>query len=210
MRSVKRSSTPLTVIGPGRIPFLFRACLVLFLAGAMASASGCGRRGGQDEGVRIGRQVWMTANLDTGAYRNGDPIREAGSVSEWNDAISKGEGAWCRYDNDSRNGRLYNWYAVNDPRGLAPSGWRVPSDGDWAELESATGGKGFATGFTGSRNCLGMFFGKGSTAFFWSSTPAGEFDAWDRESSEGTPKLVRVSVARGLGLSVRCVKERGE
>ena len=48
-------------------------------------------------------------------------------------------GAWCRYDNDSATyaatyGRLYNWYAVNDSRGLAPNGWHVPTDAEWNKM----------------------------------------------------------------------------
>jgi hypothetical protein len=153
----------------------------------------------------------MAENLDVKRYRNGDPVREAISVGEWNDAISKKEGAWCYYDNNERNGtvhgRLYNWFAVSDPRGLAPAGWHVPADKEWQVLETATAGKGFETPFSGSRNCLGLFFGKGSTAFFWTSTPSGESEAWNREISKGSSKLQKVSVARGLGLSVRCVRD---
>lgn len=191
------------------IRFFCRKSGALFLfAVLLLLSSGCARRDDAVQGITIGKQVWMAGNLATGKYRNGDPIRQARSVEEWNDAISKQEGAWCDYGNDPDGGRLYNWFAVADPRGLAPEGWRVPTDADWRELEVATGGLGFETVFTGSRNCLGIFFGKGSSAFFWTATPSGEFDAWNREISAGSRKLQRVSVARGLGLSVRCVKDR--
>jgi hypothetical protein len=170
--------------------------------------TGCAKRDKSIRSIIIGEQVWMAENLVTDRYRNGDPIRHAKSVEEWNDAISKQEGAWCDYGNEPNGGRLYNWFVVADPRGLAPAGWRVPSDDDWCKLEAATDGRGFETTFTGSRNCFGIFFGKGSSAFFWTATPSSEFDAWNREISEGSRKLQRVSVARGLGLSVRCVKER--
>lgn len=53
-------------------------------------------------------------------------------------------GGWCYYNNDTANGRvygkLYNWYAVNDPRGLAPQGWRIPSNGEWTTLTTFLGG----------------------------------------------------------------------
>jgi len=88
------------------------------------------------ETVRIGNQVWRARNLDVDHYRNGDPIPQVQDPDEW---VNLSTGAWCYYDNDPANGkvygRLYNWYAVNDPRGLAPEGWHVPTDGEWKELE---------------------------------------------------------------------------
>ena len=95
---------------------------------------------GDFETVTIGTQVWMKKNLDVTTYRNGDAIRHAVTKKEWEDAGNKNEGAWCYYDNDPANGavygKLYNWYAVNDSRGLAPSGWHVPSDWEWTLLET--------------------------------------------------------------------------
>ena len=74
--------------------------------------------------VKIGDQIWMQTNLDVAYYRNGDPIRNCKTKEEWLDAKNKKEGAWCYYENsDSLGiiyGKLYNWYAVSDPRGLAP------------------------------------------------------------------------------------------
>ena len=54
-------------------------------------------------------------------------------------------GAWCWYNNDSATyaatyGKLYNWFAVNDPKGLAPTGWHVPSDAEWSTLSIGLGG----------------------------------------------------------------------
>jgi len=182
----------------------------MFLFTVLVLLAGCTKRDDAVQTLTIGKQVWMAENLATETYRNGDLIRHAKSVEEWNDAISKQEGAWCDYGNESGSGRLYNWFAVADSRGLAPVGWHVPSDEEWRELEAATGGQGFEAAFTGSRNCLGYFFGRGQADFFWTSTPSGEFDAWNREISKVDQKLQRVSVARGLGLSVRCVKDNGE
>jgi Fibrobacter succinogenes major domain (Fib_succ_major) len=179
---------------------------ILFLALLTVQLSGC-REGGGEATIRIGRQVWMASNLDTGRYRNGDAIREARTVGEWNDAIAKGEGAWCRSGGRHDGERLYNWYAVVDPRGLAPSGWHVPEEREWAELGSVAGGwMRLVPPFPGSRNCLGDFFGQGSMAYFWTSTVSGPFEAWDREASDGKAGMQRVSVSRGLGLSVRCVQ----
>lgn len=93
--------------------------------------------------IQICNQIWSGCNLDVEYYRNGDPIRYCETYDEWLDAASKHEGAWCYYDNDPENGaiygKLYNWYAVNDPRGLAPEGWHVPTDEEWKELEMCLG-----------------------------------------------------------------------
>jgi hypothetical protein len=88
--------------------------------------------------VTIGTQEWMTKNLDVSTFRNGDPIPEAKTNEEWKKAGEVGQPAWCYYDNDPANGanygKLYNWYAVNDSRGLAPEGYRIPSFIDFDKL----------------------------------------------------------------------------
>lgn len=84
--------------------------------------------------ITIGKQTWMKENLNVSSFRNGDPIPEAKTKEEWIIAGIEGKPAWCYYDNDPKNdekyGKLYNWYAVNDPRGLAPIGWRIPAFDD--------------------------------------------------------------------------------
>jgi uncharacterized protein (TIGR02145 family) len=95
--------------------------------------------------VKIDTQVWMSENLNASKYRNGDSIRHASTLADWLDAAQKQEGAWCYYDNDPINGvkygKLYNWYAVNDSRGLAPAGYHVPSDREWTVLTDFLGGE---------------------------------------------------------------------
>jgi uncharacterized protein (TIGR02145 family) len=86
--------------------------------------------------VTIGTQVWTNKNLDVTRYRNGDTIPHVTDATQW---AALTTGAWCWYNNDSTTyaatyGRLYNWYAVNDARGLTPQGWHVPSEGDWNKL----------------------------------------------------------------------------
>lgn len=86
--------------------------------------------------VNIGNQIWTKKNLDVTRYRNGDLIPQVTDSAQWANLTT---GAWCWYNNDSATygaiyGRLYNWYAVNDPRGLAPYGWKVPSEQDWSNL----------------------------------------------------------------------------
>jgi uncharacterized protein (TIGR02145 family) len=95
--------------------------------------------------VTIGKQVWMAKNLNVEVFRNGDSIPEVKTNEEWEKAWKKGKPAWCYYDNNPANGtkygKLYNWFAVNDPRGLAPKDWHIPSDSEWTVLTDFLGGE---------------------------------------------------------------------
>src|SRR5215831_11122978 len=95
---------------------------------------------GKYTSIFIRGQRWMTTNLAVTHYRNGDPIPQVQNVAKW---AALTTGAWCWYKNDSATGaaygRLYNWYAVHDPRGLAPAGWHVPSDAEWDTLQAHLG-----------------------------------------------------------------------
>lgn len=99
------------------------------------------------EEIQICNQIWMVRNLDVETYRNGDPIPEVTDPEQWANLKT---GAWCYYNNDPANGaiygKLYNWYAVNDPRGLAPKGWHIPTDVEWTELADCLGGESLAGG----------------------------------------------------------------
>jgi uncharacterized protein (TIGR02145 family) len=90
--------------------------------------------------VTISGQVWMVQNLRTTKYRDGSAVPNVTSHTSWGTLTT---GAWAAYDNDAGNvstyGRHYNWHAVNDPRGLCPQGWHVPTDADWKTLETALG-----------------------------------------------------------------------
>jgi uncharacterized protein (TIGR02145 family) len=92
----------------------------------------------QFKSVKIGNQIWMTENLNVSTFRNGDPIMEAKTNEQWIKAGKTGKPAWCYYDNDSKNGakygKLYNWFAVIDKRGLVPTGWHIPSEKEWNKL----------------------------------------------------------------------------
>lgn len=89
-----------------------------------------------DNIVTIGSQIWTGCNLDVEIYANGDPIPEITDPAVWATLTT---GAWCYYNNDPTTGciygKLYNWHAVNDSRGLAPTGYHVPSK---TELETLT------------------------------------------------------------------------
>ena len=88
--------------------------------------------------VKIGDQVWMAENLNVDRFRNGDPIPEAKTKEEWINAIKTKQPAWCYLDNKPENGlkfgKLYNWYAVKDQRGIAPEGWHVSLYSDWKQI----------------------------------------------------------------------------
>ena len=86
--------------------------------------------------LNIGSQTWTQKNLNVSRYKNGDVIPQVTNAAQW---ASLTTGAWCWYNNDSATyaatyGKLYNWYAVNDPRGLAPNGWHIPTDYEWNKL----------------------------------------------------------------------------
>ena len=90
--------------------------------------------------VKIGTQTWTSKNLDVATYRNGDTIPEVQDKNAW---AKLKTGAWCYYENKTANGtkygKLYNWYAVNDPRGLAPKGYHMPTHEEWTILSDYLG-----------------------------------------------------------------------
>jgi uncharacterized protein (TIGR02145 family) len=93
--------------------------------------------------VFIGSQTWMAENLNVDRFRNGDVIPEAKTDEEWMTACRNFQPAWCYYKNDPKNGakfgKLYNFWAVIDSRGIAPNGWKVPSDDDFNNLKNFIG-----------------------------------------------------------------------
>ena len=90
--------------------------------------------------VAIGNQVWTSKNLDVSIFKNGEEIPEAETKDQWKAFSEANEAAWCYYENITENGvpirigKLYNWFAVNDPRGLAPKGYHIPTDKEWSTL----------------------------------------------------------------------------
>lgn len=104
------------------------------LAFVLFALIGCGKSSEKSE-VIIGDQTWMTKNLDVTTFRNGEPILEAKTKEEWENAEQEEKPAWCYYDFNSENknqcGKFYNWYAVQDERGLAPKGWHIPTSDEF-------------------------------------------------------------------------------
>lgn len=189
---------------------------------------------GKYETVIIGNQIWMVKNLEVNNFRNGDEIPYAETAEEWRKAAETQSPAWCYYDNDEANekkyGKLYNWYAVNDSRGLAPESWIIPNREDWKLLEkkiegltlnatklmSAEWDKGKEkTGFNalpgGGRFSKGEYEGIGEYAYFWSSqNDKNKYDEQERAYSLTLMAFSDLSMIssypKKYGLSVRCFK----
>ncbi len=184
--------------------------------------------------VLICNQAWTKSNLNVTHYRNGDVIPQVTDPTQWANLTT---GAWCYYNNDPSNGavygKLYNWYAVNDPRGLAPQGWHIPTDSEWTILTNCLGGESVAggkmkelgtshwtspntgatneSGFTGlpggyHRND-GVYTGKNSYAYWWSSTEGDATGAWKRDANWNSVILYRNNYSKKDGYSIRCKKD---
>jgi len=185
--------------------------------------------------VTICSQKWMDKNLDVTTYRNGDTIAYVTNSTAW---AALTTGAWCYYNNDpSTNatyGKLYNWYAVNDSRGLAPAGWHVPSDAEWTTIETCLGGSSVAggamkvtgtttwtspnTGATNSSGFAGLpggyryyydgsFNDVGYYGYWWSSTEYNTTNAWYRYLYYNNGSIFRNLTDKRNGFSVRCLRD---
>ena len=95
--------------------------------------------------VEIGAQSWMSSNLNTRFFSNGDPVHYARNAKEWNSRTANQEAVCCDFEFNPLNGptygKYYNWYALNDLRGITPisvfsgtNDWKIPNVKDWEEL----------------------------------------------------------------------------
>jgi uncharacterized protein (TIGR02145 family) len=176
----------------------------------------------------------MNKNLDVAFYRNGDPIPQVTNATAW---AALTTGAWCYYNNDStqgnKYGKLYNWYAVNDPRGLAPQGWHIPSDAEWTILETTLGGSTVAGGKmkeagtlnwtapnTGGNNNSGwaglpggirfndgFFSSVGIVGYWWSATEGSATNALWRFLVNINGNIYTENLNKRFGHSVRCLRD---
>lgn len=93
--------------------------------------------------VKVGNHEWQKTNLDVSSFSNGDSIFQANSAEEWKNAHAEKKPAWCFYEfsaeNGKKYGKLYNWYAVTDSRGLAPKGWRIPTEAEFETIDKTEG-----------------------------------------------------------------------
>jgi len=193
--------------------------------------------GNSYQSVNIGNQSWFSKNLDVTHYRNGEVIPNVTDPVQWRNMTT---GAWRYYNNDPAlgaiYGKLYNWYAVNDPRGLAPNGWSIPSKEDWSVLTDFLGGwtqasrkmreVGTEHWLTNEDNVTneskftsipsGLYFyqegvslcdGLGIVAYYWSSTETGDTTAYEMGvSSNPFSNVSGFDGDKHYGFSVRCVR----
>ncbi|NTE05281.1 hypothetical protein G6M26_34515 [Agrobacterium tumefaciens] len=182
--------------------------------------------------VKIGNQTWMIENLKTTRYRDGTIIPNVAGNSDWK---LQSNGAYCSYNNNLElskiYGFLYNWYAVSNNHQLAPKGWHIPTNGEWAILYNYIGGDRYSGGkiqengkshwindsgasnitkFTGlpggQRNSDGTYENIFSDANWWTST------ANPTETAKYYNLYVKGYIETGnsfknLGYSVRCIKD---
>lgn len=141
---------------------------------------------------------WMDKNLDVSTFRNGDPIYEASTDEEWKNAYKNSEPAWCYYEKE--NGKLYNCYAVNDQRGLAPEGWHIPNKKEWKENISYSGitGKEFCTRFNSGE--FGHYF-----TCYWTSNSCEGISYLPIENFN--PYIKFIDLEYGYGAYVRCIRD---
>lgn len=187
--------------------------------------------------VKIGNQIWSAENLKVDKFKNGDPIPHARNKRQWKKAAKNKQPAWCYYGMDPYHegvyGKLYNWYAVTDSRGLCPDGWQIPTSEDWDILIEHLGGKSQAghsmkgkgtwkdngsgsnkSKFDGRpggvRNADGIFSFKDSYGKWWSSSAPDATNAWCQYLYHGYKMSLKELLNKGYGLSVRCVKYKKE
>jgi uncharacterized protein (TIGR02145 family) len=184
--------------------------------------------GNQYDVVKIGSQSWTVQNLRTTRYNDGTAI---GAYTEWPKMYT---GAYWFYNNSTDSvyqqkwGALYNWYAVNTGI-LAPAGWHVPTDADWSTLSTycgdavagsklkaktdwSSGGNGtddysFSALPGGYRNDDGNFNNQSNFGFWWSATENGASFAYYRTLSYILSNLLRLSLNKSYGFSVRLVRD---
>ena len=185
--------------------------------------------------VTIGTQKWIIVNLDIETYRNGDIIPQVTDPTVW---AALTTGAWCYYIDDPANGakygKLYNGYAVNDSRGLAPQGWHIPTDAEWTTLSNFLGGDDLAggklkeagtnkswispntnatneSGFSalpgGVRSTSGTFGNVGGYGYWWSATQSNSEAAFFRSLVYVNGKLTGGNGINRHGFSVRCLRD---
>ncbi len=178
--------------------------------------------------TKIGSQIWMTNNLDVDCYANGDQIPEVQNPIEWENLKT---GAWCYYNNNpedgKRLGKIYNWYALNDPRGLAPEGFKIASIEDWKvlfdflgeniagyKLKSISGWKENGNGsnefemniLPAGYRMYNIFIGKDDYTHIWTSTEKNEKSAVFVNFNHYGDNVFSSDTFKYTGSYVRCLK----
>lgn len=176
---------------------------------------------------------WMLKPLNLNHFRNGDIIAEAKTTDEWIKAYKQKKPAWCYYNNDPElgkiHGKIYNWYAITDKRGLAPEGWKIADDSDWVNLTNCFNGQknvverikqhfSDSTNYTfedfmtygGTRGGHGSFTQLNEYGRYFTTTELTEDDKhiWRRTISIYDSHILAFGVNKEDGLYVKCVKEK--
>jgi len=216
--------------------FLLIICIFAYHGAVNGQGTMRDREGNNYKTTVISNHVWMAENLNVAHYRNGDLIPEARNAAEWARYGEAGTGCWCYYEfnpaNGHKYGKLYNWFAVNDKRGLAPAGWHVPTDLDWLVFTDIPGtgtwpgigmksvrgwGAGSSTecngtnttgfnGLPGGSLEVGEFNGIGLIGRWWCSTESEQSFARIRSLACNSDDLWLHTSMKQCGHSVRCVR----
>lgn len=179
-------------------------------------------------------KIWMTENLKTTRYRNGDPIPNITSSSQWANLTN---GGYCNIDNMASQanvyGLLYNWHAVNDARNICPEGWHIPTLYEFLDLVDCYGGdseagralkevgtkywldpnysdnsSGFSARATGYRDALtGEFVFQGVCTYFWNSSEYNSIGAYAGRLINSSYEVQRGVFGKNSGFPIRCVKD---
>jgi uncharacterized protein (TIGR02145 family) len=193
--------------------------------------------------ITISTQTWMSENLKTTRYNDGTVIPLITAGTSWETVGNNTSPGYCWYNapNETSNliayGALYNWYAIdilsNGNKNVCPTGWHVPTDGEWTILTtylgsaSAAGGKmkeaglahwlspntgatnesGFAGLLGGFRYNSGTFYFIGSFGYWWSSSEYDTTNAWYRNLYNFDGNVYRYNYYKGSGFSVRCLRD---
>jgi uncharacterized protein (TIGR02145 family) len=206
------------------ILFSYSTCLYAQLPGYFVDK----RDGKKYPTIQIGNQIWLNENLVTTIFQNGDSVLEVKSAKEWQDALINKKPAFCFYDFDSthvrENGKIYNWYAITDQRGLSPEGWYIPTSKDVELFESVVNSLANRNwSFLERWNRLGFEVQSGGNC-----TPKGSFNNIDSHSNWWTIDEDQTNswskfgigwysgndysseIGKQYGFSVRCIKKEGD
>lgn len=212
----------------------FSFCISALLGGCVKEGTVTDIEGNVYRTVFIGGDEWMAENLKTARYRTDEPIPNVTDSAEW---AALTTGAWAYFENDAAHdadyGKLYNWLAITDSKGVCPEGWHVPDDSEWDALLGKLGGSSIAgcalkergsdhwetpnecatnsSGFTavpGGYRDLQGFINLGRHGVYWTSVEDNDDRAWFRSIHYNNGMVLRLFTSKNNELSVRCVRDK--
>ncbi|WP_299057136.1 fibrobacter succinogenes major paralogous domain-containing protein [uncultured Polaribacter sp.] len=171
--------------------------------------------------INLGENTWMLKNLNTSKFRNGDIIPEAKTIKEFEKYGEEKKPAWCNKNFDKKNGsvygKLYNYYAVIDSRGISPSGWHVSTKSEWESLisyigKSSTQKKEFVNfnakpggGLIFSESAINKDIGDG--VYYWTSTKESDYYSFSSSIIYSSYYIDVYEYHNSSGMYIRCVKD---